>query len=213
MRCEGSEIRFFAQKVTSPMTDRLQSSYGNDPPNEGAVRPGQQTPPQFFLANITGCQSSLFAYICTLLGNTDHARDVLQETNLALWQKADDYDPAQPFRPWAFSFAYNQALAFRRRQQRDRLIFDDGVLSIVSNAAVDSLARIDGRVEALDYCIERLPKRQRELLHERYVEGHRINDIAARRKCSTSSLQVMLFRIRKSLLDCIVRRLSTEGRQ
>ena len=45
---------------------------------------------------LTGAQSRLYAYICCLVGESAAARDVLQETNLALWDKAGEYDPERP---------------------------------------------------------------------------------------------------------------------
>src|SRR3954454_14411357 len=41
-----------------------------------------------FVQLLTGVQSRLYAYICSLVGDSAGARDVLQETNLALWNKA-----------------------------------------------------------------------------------------------------------------------------
>ena len=57
-----------------------------------------------FVQLLTGLQSRLYAYLCTLLVRSDDARDVLQETNVVLWKKAADYDPTRPFEPWAFRF-------------------------------------------------------------------------------------------------------------
>lgn len=64
-----------------------------------------------FVVLLTGLQSRICAYLCTLLARAEDARDVLQETDLVLWKKAADYDPARPFEPWAFRFAHWQALA------------------------------------------------------------------------------------------------------
>ena len=64
---------------------------------------------------LTGTQSRLYAYICSLIGGAAGARDVLQETNLVLWDKAQEYDPARPFLPWAYRIAYLQVLAYRKQ--------------------------------------------------------------------------------------------------
>jgi RNA polymerase sigma-70 factor (ECF subfamily) len=175
-----------------------------------STSPRASLPPQLFLTRITGCQSSLFAYICNLLGNIEHARDVLQETNVALWEKAEEYDPSLPFLPWALRFAYNQVLSFRSRQQRDRLVFDEEMLALVNNKACEITERLDDRLIALDECMQKLPKRQRTLLRERYVEGRRVNEISKRTGRSVTALNVTLFRIRKAIFECVMKRLAAE---
>jgi DNA-directed RNA polymerase specialized sigma24 family protein len=55
------------------------------------------------------------------------ADDVLQKTNLVLWQKAAEFDESRPFLPWAIRFAQLQALAYLKRlhRQHGRLLIDD----------------------------------------------------------------------------------------
>ena len=55
-------------------------------------------------------QEDLFRYIFALLPHEEDARDVLQETSVALFRKFEDYDPAKPFLAWAFRFAYLEVL-------------------------------------------------------------------------------------------------------
>src|SRR3954462_10245283 len=81
-----------------------------------------------FVRRLTGAQSHLYAFICSLMGGTQAARDVLQETNLILWARAADYDPARDFLTWAYTFARHQVLAHRKRLSRDRLVLDDDLL-------------------------------------------------------------------------------------
>ena len=50
-------------------------------------------------------QEDLFRYIFTLLPHEEDARDVLQETSVALYRKFAEYDPATPFLAWAYRFA------------------------------------------------------------------------------------------------------------
>ena len=51
------------------------------------------TPPSAeFLTRVTGAQRSLYAFILTLVRQSADAEDVLQETNVVLWQKAAEQD-------------------------------------------------------------------------------------------------------------------------
>lgn len=49
-----------------------------------------------------------------MVPNINDARDVLQETAVALWQSIAHYDPARPFVAWARGIALNKAKMFNR---------------------------------------------------------------------------------------------------
>src|SRR5688572_4735903 len=96
---------------------------------------------------ITACQSSLYAYVCSLLGTSAGAADVLQETNVVLWEKLGEYDPARPFIAWAYGVAYFQVLAHRKRLSRERLVFDDELLAVVSDVLSRRSDDVDRQLE------------------------------------------------------------------
>ena len=68
-----------------------------------------------FVELLTAHQRDLFSYIDTLMAGDTATPDVLQDTNLALWSRLADFDFERPFLPWAFGFAYQRVLAWRRR--------------------------------------------------------------------------------------------------
>jgi RNA polymerase sigma-70 factor (ECF subfamily) len=161
-----------------------------------------------FVQLLTGVQSRLYAYICSMLADAAGARDVLQETNLALWDKAGEYDPARPFAPWAYRVAYLQVLAYRKRVARSRLVFDE---QLVSELAEQTRARdddLDRRLEALHHCVGRLDEPRRELLDLRYARGESVDRIAGRLRKPPNVVAASLYRIRKALLGCIESRLA-----
>ncbi len=163
-----------------------------------------------FVQSLTGVQSRLYAYICSLLGESAGARDVLQETNLALWDKARDYDPSRPFLPWAYKVAYLQVLAYRKRCARNRLLFDDHLVKELAEQVTSRDDDLDLRLEALGDCMGRLPGPRRELMDLRYLHGETVEQIAKRLRKATNVVAASLYRIRKALLECIESRLSAE---
>ena len=58
----------------------------------------------------------LLRYVLTLVPDRAQAEDIVQDTARVLWQKAADYDPTQPFLPWARKFAWFEVLKFRCRE-------------------------------------------------------------------------------------------------
>ncbi|MEJ6582113.1 MAG: sigma factor [Akkermansiaceae bacterium] len=74
-----------------------------------------------FVKLLTNNQSALYAFIVSRMGSVDQANDVLQEANLKLCKKADEFDSERPFLAWAFTFARFEVMAWRKKQQRSRL--------------------------------------------------------------------------------------------
>lgn len=155
-----------------------------------------------FVALLTGLQSRLYAYLCTLLARAEDARDVLQETNIVLWKKAGDYDHARPFEPWAFRFVHWQALAWRKRQSRERLVFDDTAFELLAGE-FPSAGAAEDELRALEDCIGKLPAKQRALIERRYAGGETVNSLAAAENQPSNAIAALLYRARKLLADCV----------
>lgn len=163
-----------------------------------------------FVQALTGVQSRLYAYICSLLGDAASARDVLQDTNLALWDKAHDYDPTRPFLPWAYRVAYLQVLAYRKRCTRSRLLFDEELVNELAEETLRGDDDLDLRLEALGDCINKLTGSRREMIDDRYLRGESVDRIAGRLHKPPNVVAATLYRIRKRLHECIEARLAME---
>ena len=91
--------------------------------------PGKRPePPVEFVQLLTSNQSRLYAYVLSLMGDCNQAKDVMQETNAVLWRKANDFELGSNFGAWMLKVAYFQVMAHRQRLTRDRLVFDDEFL-------------------------------------------------------------------------------------
>lgn len=172
----------------------------------------EMTPEQtsVFVARLTEAQSALYGSIHTLLAGGTAVSDVLQETNRVLWQKAALYDPTRPFLPWALTVARFEVLAHRKRQSRDRLVFDDGLVAQLAGEYERQSAG-DGALQALDRCLQKLPTAQRTLLDARYLRGEPVQAIAAREGRAAGAVSALLYRIRAALAECMDRTLAREG--
>ena len=62
-----------------------------------------------FLRLFLAAERDIFRYLSAMLPHPQDARDVLQETALALREEFDGYDATRPFLPWAIGFALNKA--------------------------------------------------------------------------------------------------------
>lgn len=185
------------------MSDVLANSADSAPDSRGVT--------DDFIRRMTECQNRLYVYILALLPDPERARDVLQETNVVLWRKADNYEPGTSFQAWACKVAYFEVLSERRRRGRDRLLFDDNTLELVAQHAGKRSENLDDRAVALDECLKRLDERQRKRLHDRYGPGGSVQLAAQRSGLTRGSIAVALQRIRTALMQCIEAKLSKEA--
>ena len=170
------------------------------------------SPPQSesFVRHLTEHQSRLFGYIYSLLGDHSRASDVLQETNLVLWRKIDEYDAQKAFLPWAFAIARFQVLAHLRDKHRDRMLLDAELAESLSGQVIEKASQIDETRLALRQCLQVLPDESRELIQRRYFRGQSVANVAEFANRSIGSVKVALMRIRRQLSDCIQQRVAAE---
>ena len=164
-----------------------------------------------FVQRLTMCQSALYAFIVSLMGDMDEANDVLQETNMKLCRKAGEYDQKQPFLRWAYVFARFEVMAWRKRKQRSRLVLDDDLVTMVAEEFDEAACRTERQISALEKCMETLPPRHRELIEARYGRGEAVQDIAARLSRPENAMAALFYRVRKALADCIESNLKKEA--
>lgn len=171
------------------------------------------SPPQSetFVRQLTENQNRLFGYIFSLLGDHSRAADVVQETNLVLWRKIDEFDPDKPFLPWAFAIARFQVLAHLRDTQRDRMLLDDELAESISSQAAKKATQVDSIRVALRQCLQHLPEKHRQLVQHRYFQDESVTTVAESLDRSASSVKVSLMRIRRQLSQCIEQRMSAEA--
>lgn len=156
-----------------------------------------------FVRSLTGCQNRLYTYILSLLPDADRAKDVLQETNVVMWRKAHEFTPGTSFSAWACKVAYFEVLSERRRNQRDRHMFSETLLSTLASEGEKCAATLDERSVALDECLDRLSEKQRRRLFARYSAGGSVRAIAEESGKSCGAIATALYRVRASLLRCI----------
>ena len=146
-----------------------------------------------------------------LLARPGDVDDLLQEVNLVLWEKADEFEPGTDFWAWASQIARFKVLNHARKLGRERLVFDLEVLERVADVARERLQTLDRRRIALDHCLKQLPPSQRQLIDLRYASGQSIDKIAKSIGRPAGSIRQTLYRIRAALLACIERQLATEA--
>jgi RNA polymerase sigma-70 factor (ECF subfamily) len=162
-----------------------------------------------FVRLLTLNERRVYAFILSLVPNWADADEILQETNVRLWNEFDRYVPGSDFGAWACAVAKFQVLTHRKRKSRERVRFTDAFLDVVAREfeADDEAA---ARHHALAHCVAQLTPEHRDLLRAYYAPGALGAEVAARLNRSVEALYKALSRIRRLLHDCVGRRLKAQ---
>ncbi|MEM9365421.1 MAG: sigma-70 family RNA polymerase sigma factor [Planctomycetota bacterium] len=171
----------------------------------------EQESPADTIRLISQHQAVLLAYILTLHPNRGEADDILQETNVVLWQKVGEFRMGSNFKAWAFRIAYLQTLAHLKRGTRgDWLGFSTELIETLSRDADSGLTDFEQRHAALRTCLAKLPDKDRTIIRGHYEQRLALSDLSVEVGRSVGALKQVLFRVRRSLRSCIEAKL-TEG--
>lgn len=155
-----------------------------------------------YLEQITAYRPIIYAFIRSVApALRDNAEDVLQETNITLWNLKKGFKPGSNFKAFTFRIAYLKTLEALRKQRRTILNFEEektleAILGFYENESFFDSTDLH---EALKKCLASLSPEHRELLNERYWEGRTVREIADRLGKSEGALQQLFFRLRKTL--------------
>jgi len=163
-----------------------------------------------FVQLLTANQSRLYAYIRSLLPDSQSVQDVLQETNLVLWRRSEEFESGTNFVAWACKVAYYQVLAYYRDNKRDSMVFNVELVSMLAKQNEEKLAGSPDMQRVLSGCLAKLPEESRRLIQERYAPGGSVQSIAEKQGRSVGAVSQMLYRIRQSLQECVQKSLARE---
>ena len=173
--------------------------------------PDQASSTENLILLLTQHQAALFRYIFSLVPCEADARDILQETSVALFRKFEQYDATRPFLPWAYRFAYLQVQKHREKSARSPLLFSEDVMDLLANERTHIEPQLDERLRLLDGCLGKLTPQDKELVTRRYALRESAEDMMQRFDMSRRTLFRNLELLRQRLHECVSHQLQSEG--
>ena len=143
----------------------------------------------------------VFAFLFRMLGSSEEAEDLCQESFMKLIQATSRYQPDGKFQSWLFRIAGNQA---RSRLRRRRILRWLPLTNDYDNApsaapdALDTLAVQDQQREVQE-ALARLPERQRQALVLKQFQEMSYQEIADAMGSTVPSVQMLLHRAMTAL--------------
>jgi len=166
---------------------------------------------QRFLSLFLRSEREVFRYVAALVPNVADAEDIVQQTALALWEKFDSYDPAQPFTPWACRFALNKTRQWIERRQRWQALLEGGLAEELERRREELRPELEVRLKHLEGCLGKLPEEQRTLVEGYYYRRDGIEKLAVDSGRTVAATYKILQRVRQALQMCIENAAKPEG--
>lgn len=173
-------------------------------------KPVESAKVEQFAQLLGSCQRQVFLYAMGLLHNAADAEEVLQETNLVLWRKFDQYQPGTAFGRWACGIAHFEVLKLREKKSGKERLFSDQFIDMLATPTQRSVEMLDARSDALQRCLGKLSEADRQLIAERYQASGSTRGVAESLGRSVQGTRKALHRIRLALMACIQRTIARE---
>lgn len=187
----------------TPLPDRFNDLSSADGGTHGVL------PDSEIEARIESIQSDLRGYIISLSGHGHDCDDILQETNLFLWDRRADFRPGSNFKAWAFKVAYFKAMANRRDQvRRGEVVFSEDIAQRISCQAETYFGSRPDTVTAMRHCLAKLSTEHLKLVMVKYQQRKPLTSYALQVGKSIDSIHKAISRIRQNLRICIEKELN-----
>jgi RNA polymerase sigma-70 factor (ECF subfamily) len=186
--------------VTDPVEP--QAGFSGDTTTPVAVPDGDFV--QLFMRH----QRRLFLHILAQVPQPVDAEEILQDVNVIAWSKFEQFRAGTNFLAWVSQIATFEILKYRSKKRRERLQFSEEFLDVIAQESLKQAEQLEDRRAALKECIEHLRSRDRELIRQRYSGEESGKELAETIGRPANSVYQSLGRIRRTLLECIQRRLA-----
>lgn len=156
--------------------------------------------------------SKLYAIAMRVVGNVEHAEDVLQEAYLTIWRVAGDYKaPLSPPMVWLGVIVRSRGLDFLRRRKSERALagqpIDDMLSETLASDAETPLETSEASEQAwaLHECLRKIEPKQREVVTMAYFRDLSHSELAEQLKLPLGTVKTWMRRSLEQLRSCMNR--------
>lgn len=157
---------------------------------------------------VTEHQQRIYYFIRSMVFNPEDAKDTLQDVNMVLYRKKDSYEPGTNFKAWAFTIARFECLSYLSRYKKKQWTsLDTGLLESLADGAEEKADDVEDWLAALKLCLMKLSDEAKLLIQNRYQSRIPLEQTAQQLQTSVGAIKQKLFRARRQLKDCVMKRL------
>ena len=147
-------------------------------------------------------------------------RSVIAEGGMGVVYEADQEEPVRRtvalkiIKPGMDSqavIARFEALAYRRKMARDRLVFREDVFDLMADEGAEELDSRREEHSALEDCLAAMPEKQRQFVTLAYTPGIKVKEMAEEAGSSAAAFYMRLKRLRHHLMSCVENKITQSG--
>lgn len=150
-----------------------------------------------------------FGLCYSLLGNTEDAKDILQEAFIKAYRNISRFKKASSFYTWFYTIVVNTARDFLRKRGRREEPLSDEIADLSLSPA--SLALNSELNKLLEQAIQKLPEKQRLSFTMKHINGMKVLEIAGILHCRPATIKVHLFRAVRNLQKILMPQLANHS--
>ncbi|PRZ28121.1 RNA polymerase sigma factor [Flavobacterium granuli] len=155
----------------------------------------------------------VFTLALRMLKNREEAEEVAQDTFIKVFKSLNKFKGDSKFSTWIYRIIYNSCLDVLKKYKQEYPAvglneFTERQIATLDNA-FDALVEKEQR-QAIDDCLDRLPKEDSFLLILYYFEEQSLEDISKIVGLTANNVKVKLFRGRKKLASLLKEKLEPE---
>ncbi len=155
-----------------------------------------------FQNSVFPVKNKLFRFAFRLLGNSEEAKDVVQEVFIKVWKGRDQLSEIQNLEAWCMRITKNLSLDRLRQQQRQATdSIEKGFQVQHSDLSPLENIEINESMKRIGDLMAALPEKQRQVMHLRDIEGYSYNEICEILEIDMSQVKVNLFRARNAVRE------------
>ncbi len=156
--------------------------------------------------------SKLYAIAMRVVGNVEHAEDVLQEAYLTIWRIAGDYKaPLSPPMVWLGVIVRSRGLDFLRRRTAERSLAGQPIDDMLSDTLASDIetpmdtSEASEQAWALHECLRKIEPKQREVVTMAYFRDLSHSELAQQLKLPLGTVKTWMRRSLDQLRSCMNR--------
>lgn len=141
---------------------------------------------------------ALNGFIRLFLADPNDVADIIHDTMLEVWRKADRFEGRSSLKTWIFSIAKNKSID--RNRKHARLKYSDEVIDIEDdglNAA--ELFNLSQEASAVRVAVEQLKPDHRRAIHLSFFEDLTYKEIAELEGCPEGTIKTRILYAKRSL--------------
>lgn len=153
----------------------------------------------------------LFQFAMSKLKNRELSLDFVQETLLTVLEKIDQFEGRSSLRTWMTTILNRKIIDHWRKDKRNHgSLRSDEIEGEINNTVMHQnpenpheLSEKSEKLSILDICLDQLPTQWREVMHAKYYDEKKGDEISKEFSLTSSNFWVIVHRAKAQLRGCM----------